>query len=124
MRIVDDIKNKLGHSPLPCWSGYERVPGTKPGSKGSCKKSPLAVRKTKAGASLKRWFKEEWKDEKGNVCGSKKNKSTKVCRPSKRVNSESPKSWNEMSKGEKQKVTKAKKKVGMGKRRSSSSNVS
>lgn len=124
MRIVDDMKNKLGDSPLPCWSGYERVPGTKQGSKGSCKKSPLAVRKTKAGASLKRWFKEEWKDEKGNVCGSKENKSTKVCRPSKRVNSESPKSWNEMSKGEKQKVTKAKKKVGMGKRRSSSSNVS
>ena len=124
MRIVDDMKNKLGDSPLPCWSGYERVPGTKQGSKGSCKKSPLAVRKTKAGASLKRWFKEEWKDEKGNVCGSKENKSTKVCRPSKRVNSESPKSWNEMSKGEKQKVTKAKKKVGMRKRRSSSSNVS
>lgn len=21
-----------------CWSGYERVPGTKPGAKGSCRK--------------------------------------------------------------------------------------
>ncbi len=88
-------------------------------------RSPLsAVRKTKKGSNLKRWFKEEWKDEKGNVCGSEKNKDTKVCRPSKRVSKDSPKSWNEMSKGEKQKVTKAKKKVGMGKRRSSSSNVS
>ena len=27
------------NSPLPCWKGYERVPGTKPGAKGSCRKS-------------------------------------------------------------------------------------
>ena len=88
-------------------------------------RSPLAaVRKTKAGANLKRWFKEEWKDEKGNVCGSEKNKNTKVCRPSKRVSSKSPKSWSEMSKREKSKVVRAKKKVGMGRRRASSSNVS
>ncbi len=91
----------------------------------STSRSPLAVvRKTKKGASLKRWFKEEWKDEKGNECGSKKNKNTKVCRPSKRVSSSSPKPWNEMSKREKRKVTRAKKKVGMGRIRSSSSNVS
>jgi len=87
--------------------------------------SPLAaVRKTKAGANLKRWFKEEWKDEKGNVCGSDKNKNTKVCRPSKRVSKDSPKSWSEMSQAEKSKVIRAKKKVGMGRRRASSSNVS
>ncbi len=83
----------------------------------------MAVRKTKKGASLKRWFKEKWTDEKGNVCGSSKNKKTKVCRPSKRVNKNSPKPWKEMSSAEKKKVVKAKKKVGMGKRRSSSSNV-
>ena len=41
-------------------------------------KSPLAVRKTQEGLNLKRLFKEEWKDEKGNVCGSDKNKNTKV----------------------------------------------
>jgi predicted Fe-S protein YdhL (DUF1289 family) len=86
--------------------------------------SPFKVRKTKKGLALKRWFKEEWKDEKGNVCGSDKNKSTKVCRPSKRVSKDSPKSWSEMTQGEKQKVTRAKKKVGMGRRRASSSNVS
>tara|TARA_R100000541_G_scaffold58916_3_gene71062 strand:+ start:846 stop:1127 length:282 start_codon:yes stop_codon:yes gene_type:complete len=86
--------------------------------------SPFKVRKTKKGLSLKRWFKEQWKDEKGNVCGSEKNKSTKVCRPSKRVSKDSPKSWNEMSKNEKSKVVSAKKKVGMGRRRSSKSNVS
>ena len=87
--------------------------------------SPLqAIRKTEKGASLKRWFEEKWTDEKGNECGSSKNKNTKVCRPSKRVNSDSPKSWSEMSKSEKTKVVSAKKKVGMGARRSSSSNVS
>ena len=83
----------------------------------------MAVKKTKKGASLQRWFKEKWTDEKGNVCGSSKNKKTKVCRPSKRVNKKSPKPWKEMSSAEKKKVVKAKKKVGMGKRRASSSNV-
>ena len=61
----------------------------------------MAVRKTKSGLALKRWFKEKWKDEKGNVCGSTKNK-----------------------KAERSKVVRAKKKVGMGRRRSSKSNVS
>lgn len=87
-------------------------------------KSPFAVRKTEKGLALKRWFKEEWKDEKGNVCGSSKNKSTKVCRPSKRVSKDSPKPWSQMTKAEKSKVVRAKKKVGMGRRRASSSNVS
>ena len=87
------------------------------------KSNPFKVRKTAKGASLKRWFKEEWKDEKGNVCGSSKNKNTKVCRPSKRVSSSSPKPWSEMSKTERSKVVRAKKKVGMGRRRDSSSNV-
>ena len=27
------------NSPFKCWQGYERVPGTKPGAKGSCRKS-------------------------------------------------------------------------------------
>jgi len=88
-------------------------------------RSPLsAVRKTKEGLKLKRWFKEKWTDEKGNVCGSEKNKNTKVCRPSRRVSAGSPKPWSEMSKSEKSKVVRAKKKVGMGRRRASSSNVS
>ena len=81
------------------------------------------VIKSKKGADLKRWFKEEWKDEKGNPCGSDKNKNTKVCRPSKSVNKDSPKTWAQMSDSEKSKVVKAKKKVGMGNCRDSSSNV-
>tara|TARA_R100000995_G_scaffold82614_2_gene56762 strand:- start:412 stop:666 length:255 start_codon:yes stop_codon:yes gene_type:complete len=84
----------------------------------------MAVRKTKSGLALKRWFKEKWKDEKGNPCGSAKNKRTKVCRPSRRVSSKSPKTWSQMTKAERSKVVRAKKKVGMGRRRSSKSNVS
>lgn len=82
------------------------------------------VRKTEKGASLKRWFKEKWTDEKGNVCGSTGNKNVKACRPSVRVSADSPKPWGQMTPGEKTKVISAKKKVGMGARRSSKSNVS
>tara|TARA_B100000768_G_scaffold181757_1_gene206229 strand:- start:2770 stop:3024 length:255 start_codon:yes stop_codon:yes gene_type:complete len=79
----------------------------------------MAVRKTKAGLALKRWFKEDWKDEKGNVCGSAKNKNTKKCRPSKRVSSKTVKTWSEMSPAEKKKAVAEKKRVGMGKKTSS-----
>ena len=79
----------------------------------------MAVRKTKKGASLQRWFKEKWTDEKGNVCGSTKNKKTKKCRPSKRVSGNTPKTWGEMSFDEKKKAVSEKKRVGMGKRTSS-----
>ena len=38
-----DIKAKfIKNSPLPCWKGYERVPGTAQGAKGSCRKSSPA----------------------------------------------------------------------------------
>ena len=84
----------------------------------------MAIRKTEKGTSLKRWFKEKWTDEKGNVCGSADRKGVKACRPSVRVNKDSPKPWGQMTASEKSKVVTAKKKVGMGARRSSSSNVS
>lgn len=46
----------------------------------------MAVRKTKKGAALKRWFKEEWTDVKtGKPCGRSgpkdKRKSYPACRP-------------------------------------------
>ena len=77
------------------------------------------VRKTQAGANLKRWFKEKWKDEKGNPCGSSKNKGTKKCRPSKRISSKTPRTWGSMSKSQKAKAVAEKKRVGMGRRTSS-----
>ena len=75
------------------------------------------VRKTKAGARLKRWFKEKWKDEKGNPCGSSKNKRTKKCRPTKRISKETPVTWKGVGK-RKASVVAEKKRVGMGKRTS------
>ena len=48
-----DIKAKFKkNSPLPCWKGYERVPGTAPGSKGSCRKSSPA-KQQKGGGTKK-----------------------------------------------------------------------
>ena len=58
----------------------------------------MAVRKTKSGLALKRWFKEKWKDEKGNPCGSSKNKGTKKCRPSKKVSKKTPVTWKGVGK--------------------------
>jgi len=78
----------------------------------------VAVRKTKKGAALKRWFKEKWTDEKGNACGYSKSKKTKKCRPSKRVSKKTPRTWGSMSKSQKAKAVAEKKKVGMGKRTS------
>ena len=79
----------------------------------------MSVRKTQAGLNLKRWFKEKWTDEKGNPCGSKKNKNTKKCRPSKRISSKTPRTWSSLSKSEKSRIVREKRRVGMGNRTSS-----
>lgn len=76
------------------------------------------IRKTEKGLALKRWFKEKWTDEKGNACGSTKNKNTKKCRPSKRISGNTVKTWSEMSSSEKKKAVAEKKRVGMGNRAS------
>jgi len=47
-----DIKHKFKNSPLPCWKGYSRVPGTDEGAKGSCAKSPVKA-KQKGGGTKK-----------------------------------------------------------------------
>ena len=66
----------------------------------------MAVRKTKAGLALKRWFKEDWRDQRtGKKCGRQKGekRGTPYCRPSKRVSSKTPKTGSEMTKSEKRK---------------------
>jgi len=75
----------------------------------------VAVRKTKAGLDLKRWFKEDWKDvSTGKACGRKKGdgRGTPYCRPSKRISSKTPKTTKEMSSAEKAKKVKEKKALG------------
>ena len=78
----------------------------------------MGIRKTQAGLNLKRWFKEKWTDEKGNPCGSRKNRGVKKCRPSRRISGKTVKTWSEMSSSEKRKAVAEKKRVGMGKRTS------
>ena len=75
----------------------------------------MAVRKTKEGLALKRWFKEKWVDVRtGKPCGRKKGegRGTPYCRPSKRVSSKTPKTSGEMSSAEKAKKVREKKSLG------------
>jgi len=75
----------------------------------------MAVRKTKEGANLKRWFKEKWIDVRtGKPCGRRKDekRGTPYCRPSKRISSKTPKTSGEMSAAEKAKKIAEKKRLG------------
>jgi hypothetical protein len=55
-----------------------------------CRKKSGHVRKTSAGSSLRRWQRERWVDKISHKpCGA--GGSTQYCRPSKRVNSHTPK---------------------------------
>lgn len=55
-----------------------------------CRKKHGHVRKSAAGASLRRWTAEKWIDKRTNKpCGSA-GTSTEYCRPSKRVSSATP----------------------------------
>ena len=61
-----------------------------------CRKAKGQVRKTQAGANLKRWGAEKWVDTKsGKACGA--GGSNEYCRPSKGVNSKTPVTRNEMN---------------------------
>ena len=119
-----DIKNKFKDSPLPCWKGYERVPGTSQGAKGSCRKSS-PTRKYASDAQRKAVWASKADGGKGNpnkmlspVKVKQKGGGTKkVCLPKAKIAS--------MSKAERQKVINAKRAAGSkGKyKRSSKSNV-
>jgi hypothetical protein len=75
----------------------------------------MAVRKSKKGAALKRWFKEEWKDVRtGKACGRSKDekRGTPYCRPSKRVSKKTPKTASELTSSEKRSRIRQKVKLG------------
>lgn len=58
-------------------------------------------------SGLDRWFDEKWtkKTKQGEVpCGSDKGKDDAKCRPSKRVNSKTPVTWDEMSESQKKRA--------------------
>jgi hypothetical protein len=75
----------------------------------------MAVRKSKKGAALKRWFKEEWKDVRtGKACGRSKGekRGTPYCRPSKRISKKTPKTASELTSSEKRSRIRQKVKLG------------
>lgn len=60
------------------------------------RRSDMAVRKTEKGKSLKKWFKEDWRDVKtGKKCGrsgkNDKRKSYPACRPASQAKSKAAK---------------------------------
>jgi hypothetical protein len=64
-----------------------------------------------------RWMKEKWKTQDGQACGSAKFKGVKKCRPTVKVSSKTPVTWQELRKrGEGKKAVREKRRVGMGKR--------
>jgi len=65
---------------------------------------------------LRRWVKEKWTDQNGRPCGNDKTKGVKKCRPSKRVSSDTPKTWKSFDKKEKNALVAQKRRVGMGDR--------
>jgi len=75
----------------------------------------MPVRKTKKGADLKRWFKEEWVDVRsGKPCGRQEGekRGTPYCRPSKRVSARTPVTASEITTAQKKKRITEKKKLG------------
>lgn len=80
-----------------------------------CRKASGSVKKTKAGADLKRWGKEKWVDTKsGKACGA--GGSNEYCRPSKRVSSKTPVTKSEMSPSKLAAKKAEKSRIGMGSR--------
>jgi len=67
------------------------------------------VRKTKAGANLRRWFKEEWRTLSGDKDYSKGDRSF---RPTKRISSETPVTAGELTDSEKARGRREKKEKG------------
>lgn len=77
-----------------------------------CRKSKGDVRKTEAGANLKRWEAEKWKDTRtGKACGD--GGKNEYCRPTLRINKKTPKTAGEMSKSELAAKKREKMKIGM-----------
>lgn len=53
---------------------------------------------------LKRWFEEKWTAQDGKECGDYEGKGYPKCRPSKRVSSDTPRTWSELSPEQKKKA--------------------
>ena len=66
-------------------------------------------RKKQEKKGLSRWFKEDWKNQRGGVGYKKK---SDVYRPTKRITKDTPKTFSELSKSEIEKAQREKRKTG------------
>ena len=69
----------------------------------------MAVRKSAKGAALRRWFKEDWRTPSGDKDYSG---GDNTFRPTKRINSKTPTTWNELTPSEKANAKKEKNEKG------------
>ena len=69
----------------------------------------MAVRKTKKGLALKRWLKEDWRTPSGEKDYSK---GENTFRPTKKISKDTPKTWSQLSAGEKRAAAREKNKKG------------
>ena len=69
----------------------------------------MAVRKTKKGSALKRWFKEKWRTPRGKKGYSG---SDRTFRPTVRVSKDTPATWSELSPSERARAAKEKRTKG------------
>ena len=69
----------------------------------------MAVRKTKAGLRLKRWFNEDWRTPKGKLVYSG---GESTFRPTKRISKDTPATWSELTPAEIRRAAKEKKQKG------------
>ena len=69
----------------------------------------MAVRKTKKGLALKRWFKDKWRTPRGKKRYKGKDRTF---RPTVRVASKTPATWSELSPSEKARAAKEKRTKG------------
>jgi hypothetical protein len=60
--------------------------------------SPFKVRKTKKGAALRRWLKEDWRTPSGKKTYEG---GENTFRPTKKISSKTPATWSELSPAEK-----------------------
>jgi hypothetical protein len=61
---------------------------------------------------IKRWMAEKWTAQDGSECGDYKGPGQVKCRPSKKVNADTPVTWKELSPSEKKRAIADKNKVG------------
>ena len=69
----------------------------------------MAVRKTKAGLNLKRWFKEDWRTLSG---GKDYSKGDRSFRPTKRISKDTPATASELTPADKARGRKEKREKG------------